>query len=151
MKTTPIDPNFDFSQTKSIETFSGKQIWKSGTILRKVPKNISKTETDVVIPIHVFYDPETGKILDNLLPPTLRPLVNPTLPLAESNVNNVNIEQLNWENSQPQEETNGWGNITQNPDTNHTNNPQPPHQEETNGWGDTSHSEDSFPHINWGN
>ena len=68
----PVDPNFDFSKTEPLETFSGDALWQSGFILRKVPKEVSGMDQDTVIPVQVFYDPKTGKILDNMLPPTLR-------------------------------------------------------------------------------
>ena len=72
----PVDDNFDFSQTEAIETWSGDTVWQSGFILRKVPKNITGTNEEAVIPIQVFFDPKTGKILDNTLPKSLRDVLN---------------------------------------------------------------------------
>ena len=123
---TPVDPNFDFGQTEALETFSGKQVWHNGIILRKVPSHISKTDTDVVIPIPVFYDPENGQILDNLLPPTLRPLINPDLKLESQ------------ENPTPSqtEFTPNWGESTSNNDWDAKPTPQQP-EPTTPSWGDT--------------
>jgi hypothetical protein len=65
-------PNIDLSKTTSIETSSGNKIWQQGFILRKVSKFITGTTEDGIMPIPVFFDPETGKVLTNTLPPELR-------------------------------------------------------------------------------
>lgn len=72
----PVDNNFDFSKTEPIETWSGDMVWQSGFILRKVPKSITGTNEEAVIPVQVFFDPKTGKILDNTLPESLRNVIN---------------------------------------------------------------------------
>jgi len=41
-------------------------------ILRKISKFITGTSEDAVIPIPVFYDPETNEILGDTLPRELR-------------------------------------------------------------------------------
>ena len=65
-------PQIDLSKTTSITTESGQDIWKQGFILRKVSRFITNSSEDAVLPIPVFYDPETGKILKDTLPPDMR-------------------------------------------------------------------------------
>ena len=64
--------NLDLSKTTTIDTPSGGKIWQQGMILRKVSKFITGTSEDAVIPIPVFYDPETNEILGDTLPQELR-------------------------------------------------------------------------------
>ena len=65
-------PNIDLKNTTPIETEGGGRIWQQGALLRKVSKFVTGTDTDAVMPIPVFYDPETGKILEDSLPKELR-------------------------------------------------------------------------------
>ena len=64
--------NFDLSKTTAIDTPSGGKIWQQGMILRKVSKFVAGTTDDAIVPIPVFYDPETNKVLGDTLPPQLR-------------------------------------------------------------------------------
>ena len=64
--------NLDLSKTTAIDTPSGGKIWQQGMILRKVSKFVTGTTEDAIVPIPVFYDPETGKILEDTLPKELR-------------------------------------------------------------------------------
>jgi hypothetical protein len=64
--------NLDLSKTTAIDTPSGGKIWQQGMILRKVSKFVTGTTEDAIVPIPVFYDPETGKILEDTLPRELR-------------------------------------------------------------------------------
>ena len=64
--------NLDLSKTTAIDTPSGGKIWQQGMILRKVSKFITGTPDDAIVPIPVFYDAETGKILADTLPLELR-------------------------------------------------------------------------------
>ena len=64
--------NLDLSKTTSINTPSGGKIWQQGMILRKVSKFVTGTTEDAIIPIPVFYDPETNEILEDTLPKELR-------------------------------------------------------------------------------
>jgi len=64
--------NLDLSKTTSIDTPSGGKIWQQGMIVRKVSKFITGTTEDAIVPIPVFYDPETNEILQDTLPPELR-------------------------------------------------------------------------------
>ena len=64
-------PQIDLSKTTAIEPSNGK-VWQQGVILRKVSKFITGTSEDGILPIPVFFDPETGKILQDTLPKELR-------------------------------------------------------------------------------
>jgi len=65
-------PQIELSKTVSIETENGGKIWQQGFILRKVSRFITGGNDDAVLPVPVFYDPETGKILKEGLPPELQ-------------------------------------------------------------------------------
>tara|TARA_R110002020_G_scaffold41112_1_gene121369 strand:+ start:297 stop:542 length:246 start_codon:yes stop_codon:yes gene_type:complete len=65
-------PNIDLTTTTSIETEDGSKIWQQGALLRKVSKFVTGTDSDAIMPIPVFYDSETGKILEDSLPKELR-------------------------------------------------------------------------------
>ena len=58
--------------TTSIETEGGGKIWQQGALLRKVSKFVTGTDSDAIMPIPVFYDPETKKILEDSIPKELR-------------------------------------------------------------------------------
>ena len=60
--------NLDLSKTTAIDTPSGGKIWQQGVILRKVSKFVTGTTDDALVPIPVFYDPETKEILDETIP-----------------------------------------------------------------------------------
>ena len=64
--------NLDLSKTTSIDTPSGGKIWQQGMILRKVSKFVTGTSEDAIVPIPVFYDPETKEILEDTLPREIR-------------------------------------------------------------------------------
>ena len=65
-------PQIDLGKTVSIDTESGGKVWQQGFILRKVSRFLTNSSEDAVLPIPIFYDPDTGKILDQGLPPELR-------------------------------------------------------------------------------
>ena len=65
-------PQIELSKTTAIPTENGNGIWQQGFILRKVSRFITGGAEDAVLPVPVFYDPETGKILGQGLPPELR-------------------------------------------------------------------------------
>jgi hypothetical protein len=64
--------SLDIKKTTPILTTSGGKIWHQGYILRKVSKFVTGTPEDNVLPIQVFYDPETGEILKEGLPEELK-------------------------------------------------------------------------------
>jgi len=65
----------DLKKTTPVLTPSGKKIWQSGYLLRKVSKFITGTDEDNIMPIQVFFDPESGLILKEGLPDELRYLI----------------------------------------------------------------------------
>lgn len=65
-------PQIELKSTTPVQTESGGDIWKQGFILRKVSRFVTNSSEDAVMPIPVFYDSETGKILKDTLPPELR-------------------------------------------------------------------------------
>jgi hypothetical protein len=67
-----MNVNIDIKNTKSITSPEGNQVFSEGVILRKVSRFISGTSEDGVIPVPVFYDVVTGKVLVELLPKELR-------------------------------------------------------------------------------
>jgi hypothetical protein len=69
---TMNQPQIELSKTTSIETENGGKVWQQGFVLRKVSRFITNSPEDAVLPVPVFYDPETGKILGQGLPPELR-------------------------------------------------------------------------------
>lgn len=66
------NPQLDISKTTAITTESGGKIFQQGVILRKVSKFLAGTPDDAILPIPVFYDPETGKILGDSVPPAIK-------------------------------------------------------------------------------
>jgi hypothetical protein len=72
MKEQQPQLNVDLANTTPLETSSGKHIFQQGFILRSISKFIIGSNEDAIIPIPVFYDPESGKMLLGTLPPELR-------------------------------------------------------------------------------
>ena len=64
--------NVDLKSTTAILNSEGKNIFVSGVILRKISKFVAGTDEDAIMPLPVFYDPSTGKILKEGLPKELR-------------------------------------------------------------------------------
>jgi hypothetical protein len=67
-----LNANIDLKNTLSIETPEGNKIFQQGVILRKVSKFLVGAEEDAILPIPIFYDPISGKIVEGTLPPELR-------------------------------------------------------------------------------
>jgi hypothetical protein len=67
-----MNVNIDIKNTKAITSPEGNQVFSEGVILRKVSRFVTGTQEDGVIPVPVFYDVVTGKILVELLPKELR-------------------------------------------------------------------------------
>jgi hypothetical protein len=65
-------PQVDIKSTTPFETPEGNKIFQQGVLLRKVSKFVAGTNEDAVMPIPVFYDAETMKIVGMTLPPDLR-------------------------------------------------------------------------------
>jgi hypothetical protein len=64
--------NVDIKQSTPIKSEEGNQIFQEAVILRKMSKFLTGTSEDAVIPIPVFIDTKTGKILIELMPKELR-------------------------------------------------------------------------------
>ena len=64
--------NIDLANTQAISTPEGNKVFAQGVLLRKVSKFVVGAEEDAVLPIPVFYDPQTGKILESTVPLELR-------------------------------------------------------------------------------
>ena len=65
-------PQIDLKNTNEVKNFNGGSIFQQGVILRKVSKFVAGTDEDALLPIPVFYDPETNKILTDSVPKDLR-------------------------------------------------------------------------------
>ena len=64
--------NVDIKQTTPIESEDGNQVFQEAVVLRKASKFLVGTSEDAVIPIPVFIDVKTGRILTALLPKEIR-------------------------------------------------------------------------------
>ena len=67
-----LNLNIDIKSTTSITSPEGNKLFAEGFLLRKVSKFVAGTSEDAVIPVPVFYDPMTNKILIEMLPKELR-------------------------------------------------------------------------------
>ena len=65
-------PNVKLEDTTSYETPEGNKIFQQGVLLRSVSKFVAGTDEDAVMPIPVFFDPETKKLVGLTLPPEIR-------------------------------------------------------------------------------
>ena len=65
-------PQIDLKNTSEVKNSEGGSIFQQGVILRKVSRFVTGTDDDAVLPIPVFYDPETKKILTDSVPKDLR-------------------------------------------------------------------------------
>lgn len=65
-------PNIDLTNTTSIEGFDGGKLFGQAFLLRKVSKFVVGGSEDAILPIPVFYDMETKKIIIDSLPKELR-------------------------------------------------------------------------------
>ena len=64
--------NVDLKTTEGLKNSDGGSIFKSGVFLRKISKFVAGTDNDAIMPIPVFYDPSTNKILGEGIPVELR-------------------------------------------------------------------------------
>lgn len=72
MNNQQMQMKVDITQSTPIKSEEGNQIFQEATILRKISKFLTGTSEDAVIPIPVFIDVKTGKILIEMLPKELR-------------------------------------------------------------------------------
>ena len=64
--------NIDFKNTMPVEGFDGGQLFGQAFVLRKVSKFVVGGKEDALLPIPVFYDLETKKIILESVPTELR-------------------------------------------------------------------------------
>ena len=64
--------NIDFKNTTPIEGFAGGQLFGQAFVMRKVSKFVTGGTEDALLPIPVFYDMETKKIVLDSIPKELR-------------------------------------------------------------------------------
>lgn len=64
--------NIDLTNTQPVLSPEGNQVFAEGVILRKISRFVAGTNEDAVMPIPVFYDVLTGKVLVDTLPKDLR-------------------------------------------------------------------------------
>jgi hypothetical protein len=72
MSKQQLNINVDIKNSTAIKSPEGNQVFQEGVILRKVSKFITGTSEDGIIPIPVFFDVKSGKVLVELLPKELR-------------------------------------------------------------------------------
>ena len=68
----PQQPNIDLTNTTAVEGFNGGKLFGQGVIIRKVSKFVMGSDQDMLVPIPVFYDLESKKILLDSIPPEIR-------------------------------------------------------------------------------
>ena len=68
----PQQPNIDLANTTAVEGFNGGKLFGQAVVIRKVSKFVTGTDEDMLMPIHVFYDLESKKILKDSIPPEIR-------------------------------------------------------------------------------
>ena len=64
--------NIDFKSITAVEGFDGGQLIGQAYVLRKVSKFVVGGKEDALLPIPVFYDLETKKIVADSIPKELR-------------------------------------------------------------------------------
>lgn len=62
----------DITQSTPVKSEDGGQVFQEATVLRKISKFLTGTSEDAIVPIPVFVDIKTGKILIEMLPKELR-------------------------------------------------------------------------------
>lgn len=65
-------PQIDLKNTTGVKNFDGGSIFLQGVVLRKISRFVTGTDEDALLPVPVFYDPATKKILESTLPKDLR-------------------------------------------------------------------------------
>jgi len=65
-------PQIDLKNTNEVKNSEGGSIFQQGILLRRVSRFVTGTDSDALLPIPVFYDPTTNKILSDSVPKELR-------------------------------------------------------------------------------
>ena len=72
MKNQDLKINIDLKNTQAVTSPEGNHVFAEGVVLRKISRFVAGTAEDAVMPVPVFYDVVTGKILLDTLPKDLR-------------------------------------------------------------------------------
>ena len=72
MSQEQLKMNVDIKQSTPIESTDGNQVFQEAVVLRKISKFLAGTSEDAVVPIPIFIDVKSGKILIDMLPKELR-------------------------------------------------------------------------------
>jgi len=64
--------NIDLKNTQPITSPEGNHVFAEGVVLRKISRFVAGTTEDAVMPVPIFYDVQTGKVLLDTLPKDLR-------------------------------------------------------------------------------
>ena len=73
MSENPVgQPNVKLEDTTGFVTPEGNKIFQQGVLLRSVSKFVAGTDEDAVMPIPVFFCPDTKKLVGLTLPPEIR-------------------------------------------------------------------------------
>jgi len=64
--------NINLKNTEIVKSEDGNVVFAEGLILRKASKFMTGTAEDAIVPIPVFYDVTSGKILKETLPKDLQ-------------------------------------------------------------------------------
>lgn len=68
----PQQPQIDLKNTEQVFKDEGGVLFQQGFILRKVSKFVTGTPEDMLMPIPVFYDPDSKKIYEQSVPEDIR-------------------------------------------------------------------------------
>jgi hypothetical protein len=72
MKKEQMNLNIDLKSSTPVETPEGGKIFQQGVVLRKVSKFLIGADEDALVPLPVFYDPISGKMVKETIPVELR-------------------------------------------------------------------------------
>lgn len=72
----PLTQNLDITKTTPIFNKEGGLVWQQGFLLRKASRFLTATDEDQIIPIPIFYNPETGEINEEGMPENMKFLFN---------------------------------------------------------------------------
>jgi hypothetical protein len=64
--------NIDIKNTTPVISEDGGMVFQEGFILRRVSKFVTGTSEDGIVPVPVFFDVKSGKVLIDMLPRELR-------------------------------------------------------------------------------
>jgi hypothetical protein len=64
--------NIDIKNTAPVTSEDGNMVFQEGVVLRRVSRFVTGTSEDGIIPVPVFFDVKTGKVLIDMLPKELR-------------------------------------------------------------------------------